>query len=196
MVGVGSVQFQMVPSSSLYLFSRSVGLFQSSVSVKYRILICCTCHFQSSSLFVYFGLLCLQVSSLSNFRHKGAKVVTYLGSLVQLCCGEGGTLQTNITGMCGECSPCLATLDLPQLMVACAFPVYTAQAPGCAAGVLSKVGPVFRALPRSKLLRLRFSGTLQGHRVSWVCVLYPSQVGAAQVTRCLASALSQVGHMS
>ena len=87
-------------------------------------------------------------------------------------------------------------LGLPQLMAACAFPVYTAQAPGCAAGVLSKVGPVFRALPRSKLLRLRFSGTLQGHRVSWVCVLYPSQVGAAQVTRCLASALSQVGHMS
>ena len=24
-----------------------------------------------------------------------------------MCCGEGGTLQTNITGMCGECSQCL-----------------------------------------------------------------------------------------
>ena len=32
---------------------------------------------------------------------RGAKVVTYLGSLVQLCCGEGGTLQTNITDLCG-----------------------------------------------------------------------------------------------
>ena len=30
-------------------------------------------------------------------------MVTYLDSLVQLCCGEGGTLQTNIAGMCGEC---------------------------------------------------------------------------------------------
>ena len=87
-------------------------------------------------------------------------------------------------------------LGLPQLMAACAFPVYTAQAPGCSAGVLSKVGPVFRALPRSKLLRFRFSGTPQGHRVGWVCVLCPSQVGAAQVTRCLASALSQLGHVS
>ena len=28
----------------------------------------------------------------------------YLDSLSQLCCGEGGTLQINTTGMCGECS--------------------------------------------------------------------------------------------
>ena len=34
-------------------------------------------------------------------------MVTFLGSLVQSCCGEGGTLQTNITGVCGECSQCL-----------------------------------------------------------------------------------------
>ena len=33
----------------------------------------------------------------------------------------------------------------------CAFPIYTAQAPGCSAGELSKVGPC--VLPRSKLLR-------------------------------------------
>ena len=30
------------------------------------------------------------------------KVVSCLGSLVQSCCGEGGALQTNITGLCGE----------------------------------------------------------------------------------------------
>ena len=34
-------------------------------------------------------------------------MVTYLASLVQLCCGEGGTPQTNITDVCGECSQCL-----------------------------------------------------------------------------------------
>ena len=34
-------------------------------------------------------------------------MVTYLGSLVQLCCGEGGTLQTNITGVCGEYLQCM-----------------------------------------------------------------------------------------
>ena len=30
------------------------------------------------------------------------KVATYLGSLAQLYYGEGGALQTNATGMCGE----------------------------------------------------------------------------------------------
>ena len=34
-------------------------------------------------------------------------MVTYLGLLVQLCYREGETLQTNITGVCGECSQCL-----------------------------------------------------------------------------------------
>ena len=38
------------------------------VNANYRVLICCTCHFRSSFLFfVYFGFLCLQVSSVSNF---------------------------------------------------------------------------------------------------------------------------------
>ena len=72
----------------------------------------------------------------------------------------------------------------------CAFAVYTAQAPGCSAGELSKAGPGLHALPRSKPLRFRFSGTPQKHRLSWTCVLCPSQVWAAQAKRCLASALS------
>ena len=29
-------------------------------------------------------------------------MVSCLGSLVQSCCGEGGALQTNVTGLCGE----------------------------------------------------------------------------------------------
>ena len=41
----------------------------------------------------------------------------------------------------------------------CAFAVYSGQAPGFSAGDLSKVGPGFCDLPRSKLLRFRFSGT-------------------------------------
>ena len=47
---VGSVQFQIVPGFSLYLFSRSIGPLQCLVNVNYRVLICCICHFQSSSL--------------------------------------------------------------------------------------------------------------------------------------------------
>ena len=81
----------------------------------------------------------------------------------------------------------------PQLMAACAFWVYTAQAPGCSAWVLPKVDPAYHALLRSKLLRFRFS---EGHRLGWACVLCPSQVRAVQTTRCLVNALSQVDHAS
>ena len=75
----------------------------------------------------------------------------------------------------------------------CAFPVYTTQVSGCSAGELSKAGPGLCALPRSKLLRFRILGIPQRHRLCWACVLCPSQVQAAQVTRCLASALFSGG---
>ena len=120
-------------------------------------------------------------------------MVTYLGSLVQLCCREGGTLQTNIIGMCWECSQCLGHTGFTPAHGVCAFPVFTAQAPGYSAGKLSKAGPGLHALPRSKPLMFRFSGTPQRDRFSWVCVLCPSRVRAAQVTRCFTSALSPGG---
>ena len=72
------------------------------------------------------------------------------------------------------------TLGLPQPRAACAFWVYPAQAPGCSAGVPSEVGPAFRALPRCKLLRFRFSATLQGQTqlgVRFVPFLGPSSSG-------------------
>ena len=84
------------------------------------------------------------------------------------------------------------TLGLPQRTVACAFWVYTAQAPGCAAGHCPKRALRFHSLPRSKPLRFRLSGTPQGHGLGWACVLCPSQVREPQATRCLASAFSQV----
>ena len=58
---------------------------------------------------------------------------------------------------------------------------------------LSDAGPGLYALPRSKLLRFRFLGTPQRCRLLWACVLCPSQVQAAQETRCLVSALSLGG---
>ena len=67
-------------------------------------------------------------------------MATYLGLLVQLCCGEGETLQRNTTWVCGSARSGWATLGLPQSKVACASRVYTAQAPGCFAGALSKAG--------------------------------------------------------
>ena len=119
--------------------------------------------------------------------------MAYLGSRVQSCCGEGGLLQTDITGVCGERSQCLGHTGFAPLMAACAFPAYTAQAPGRSAGELSKAGPGLRALPRSKLLRFRFSGAPQRRRLSWASVLWPVQVRAAQAARCLASAHSPGG---
>ena len=116
-------------------------------------------------------------------------MITYSGSLVQSCCVEGGTLQTNITGMCGECSRCFSHTGFAPTHSVCAFPVYTAQAPGCSAGELSKVGPGLCARPRSKPLRFRHSGSPQRHRLGWACVLCPSWVRVAQVTRCLSSAV-------
>ena len=94
-------------------------------------------------------------------------MVTYLGSLVHVCCGEGEALQTNIVGVCGECLQGMEHTGFAPAHDVCASQVYTAQAPGCSAGVLSKAGPAFHALPRSKLLRFRFSGSLQGHRLGW-----------------------------
>ena len=95
--------------------------------------------------------------------------------------------QTTLVSVGSDCSV-LATLGLPPL-TECAFPVYTAQAPGCSAGELSKAGPGLHALPRSKPLRFRFSGTPQRCRLGWACVLCLSQVRAAQATRCLVSSL-------
>ena len=77
-------------------------------------------------------------------------MVTYLGSLVQSCCGEGGTLYTDIPGVCGQCSLCRGRTGFAPAHSACAFPGYAAQAPGCSAGKLCRAGPVLQALPRSE----------------------------------------------
>ena len=77
----------------------------------------------------------------------------------------------------------------------CAFPVYTAQALGCFAGELSKVGPGLRALSRSEP-RFRVLGTPQRRRLSWACILCPSQVRTSQVTRCFVSAVAATYHLT
>ena len=98
-------------------------------------------------------------------------------------CGGKDTANKYSWHVLGSACTVWTALGLPQLKAACASWVHTAQAPGCSAGALSTVGPVFCALSRSKLLR--FSGNPQAHRLSWACILWPSQVQAAQVTRCL-----------
>ena len=56
---------------------------------------------------------------------------TFLGSLVQLRGGEGGTLQTNNTGVCSQC---LSHTGPAPAHSACALPAHTAQALGCFTG--------------------------------------------------------------
>ena len=115
-------------------------------------------------------------------------MVTYLGSLVQLCCGERGTLQTKIPLACvGSAHSVWSILGLSQLMAVHASHAYTAQAPGCSARALSQVDPAFHALLRPK--PLGFLGAPQGHRPRWAVCFVPFPDLAAQVTRCLVNSV-------
>ena len=111
---------------------------------------------------------------------------TFLGSLVQSRCGEGGTLQTNNTGVCSQCLSHTGPAPTP--------------CPHCSGSRLlcrepSVAGPGLLSLPRSKPLRFRHSGSPQRRRLGWTCVLCPSQVRAAQVMRCLASVIAATYHL-
>ena len=94
------------------------------------------------------------------------------------------------------CAPSLsATLGLPPLKGVC-FPCLRCLGSRLLCRELSEAGPGLYALPRSKLLRFRYSGTPQRHRLGWACVLCPSQVRAALVTRCLANAVAATYRLS
>ena len=121
----------------------------------------------------------------------------FLGSLVQSRWGEGGTLQTNNTGVCSQSLPHTGPNPAHS---ACTLPAHTAQALGCSSrnrprpalrcihlpGLSSSgsgtrvvlrgthlVGPVFCALPRSE--QLRRPGAWQAHTPQvGRCVLSPS----------------------
>ena len=118
---------------------------------------------------------------------RGRWWTLFLGSLVQLRCGEGGTLQADNTGVCSQC----LSHTGPPLLTA-----HTAQALGCSAGNrrrltlgcmhlpgLSRsgsctqvvfrgadsVGPAFCALPRSEQLRCLASAVAVTYRLSRAC---------------------------
>ena len=48
-------------------------------------------------------------------------MVSCLGSLVQSCCGEGGALQANVPGVCGEHSQCSGHTGIALAHRVCAF---------------------------------------------------------------------------
>ena len=135
-------------------------------------------HLSLPRWFPLFQLLLFAVSSVSDFCPDTRWVVvdTFLGSLVQSRCGEGGTLQTNNTGVCSQC---LSHTGCAPTHGVCAFPVCTTHALGCSAGNCLRLalgcmhlpglsrsgsgtrvvlrgtdsaGPAFCALPRSEQL--------------------------------------------
>ena len=131
---------------------------------------------------VWWSLQCL-ISTLTQGSHGGH----FFRLTFSLRCGEGKTLQTNNTGMCSQClshtepAPCSQCMCPP-----CSH---------CSSSRLlcwepSEAGPGLHVPPRSKPLRFRHSGSPQRRRLSWACVLCPSRVRAAQVMRCLASAVA------
>ena len=141
---------------------------------------------------------------------KGA---SYLGSLAQLCCWEGHTLQTNkyLWHVWG-------TLAVGNTGVATAqgrvhFQVPATQAPRWSVRTQSQVSRVSCPLPSSKLLRfsratsvgpMNFPGpSCSGSRVHGECTVpsepwisCPSQVEASQALGCVTHVESQVDHAS
>ena len=149
-------------------------------------------------------------------------MVTFLGPLVHSCYGEGGKLQTNITGMCGECSVSHHTEFAPAHGM-CAFPVYPAQALGYSAGnclwwalgcmhfpglgrscsgsrILHKgadlVGPAFSALPRSEQPRWPGIWRAQLPVPRWRLHLNASPIPTPLFSWCTVGATSQVCRVS
>ena len=79
---VGSVLFQIVPCSSLY-FSRSIFPFQCLVNINDRVLIHCTCHLQSGSLFfILASSVCKSLQCVISTLTQGGKG----GQLFRLTC--------------------------------------------------------------------------------------------------------------
>ena len=59
----------------------------------------------------------------------------------------------------------------------------------------SEASPGLHAPPRSKPLRFRHSGSPQRCRLRWACILFPSQVLAAQVMGCLVGVVTATYHL-
>ena len=143
-------------------------------------------------LFILASFVCWSLQCLVSALTQGCEGGHFFRLTYSVMLWGGRTTANKYTGLCGECSQCSSCTGFAPAHGVCAFPVYTAQAPGCSAGELSKTGPGFHGLPGSKMLSFRFLGTPQRHRLGWVHVLCPSQVQAVQVTRGLASAMFQL----
>ena len=130
---------------------------------------------------VCWSLLCL----ISAPTQGGQQWTLFLGSLVHSRCGREG-----------RCKQHWRVLAVSQPHWACPHSQHACPpCPDCSGSRLlhqepSEAGSGLHAPPRSKPLRFRHSGSPQRCRLGRACVLCLSQVRAAQVMRCLASAVT------
>ena len=133
------------------MFSRSAGPLQCLVSVNYRVLICCTCHFQSGSLFVYFGFLYFKsLQCLISTLTQGGKC----GHLFRLTCSvvlwqardPANKYRWRVWGVLALYRPCWVN---PRSRW-CVLPgSILLRLQDALQGALSKENPAFPTLPRS-----------------------------------------------
>ena len=106
---------------------------------------------------------------------------------------EGHCKQTPLVCVGNSCSG-WTTLGLPQLKAVCASRVHTAQAPGCCVSHCPTWALCFLHFPG--LSRSGSGVPRKGTDLDGLCVPCPSQVQAAQETRCLATGPPEVGNVS
>ena len=142
--------------------------------------------------FPLFSFFCLLVSSGSDFHPDTRGVVIdifkfILGSLVQLCCVEGGMLQRNNTGICSQClshaghapahsahhsGSTLLRREPSEAGPRLHAPLQSTSLRHGAQVALrgtGSVGPAFCALPRTEWLRCLASAVAATHRLSRPC---------------------------
>ena len=149
------------------------------------ILICYTCYFQSGSVYLA-SSVCSSLQCLISALTQGGEG----GLLFRLTCSVvllGGKSTANKYHWCVWG---LLAVSRPHWVCPRSWHVFFQSTLLRLQVALQGVGPGLRALPRSKLFRFRFLGSPERRTLGWACVLCPSQVPAAQATRCLASALS------
>ena len=141
--------------------------------------------------FVYLASVCWSLQCLNFHPDRQAEVVSCSGSLVQSYCEEGGALQTNITGLCGEQSHCSRRTGFAPAHGCVLSPSTLLRLPAALYGV----GPALRAVPvfgystkARTLLGLRSrsssgSQELDGRTHLQCNAYYPSAVPASVSTR-------------
>ena len=125
--------------------------------------------------FVYLASICSSLQCLIYALTQAGRGGLLFRFTIQSCCGEGGALQTNVTGVCGSTCSVPATLSLPPLTGVC-FPRLH-----CSGS---------RLLYRNRALScmwFQFSGTPQKRRLNWACILclpHPRGSGSQELEEC------------